>query len=214
MTTANKQYKYDTVYHEKSISLWVEDVHKYMSSKSRWKYFPLAPGLFGFDNQVLSIAYTFDNYKPGMDLDEVSNLVHEAWIINYKFWRDNEPWKKNKFYIKPSKKLGDERRNLCASLKYKDLPEDEQEKDGFIAEYLINKVFSKGINKNECVKISHPFETSYIEESEKKKTKKTVEKYNNNKLSFESCHQIQKAILLLSEIKNILKIDANVVALN
>lgn len=82
------------------------------------------------------------NSNPSASLEMLANEIHNGWCVNYKYWRDNNP-ENDGIHIKPFNKLGDERRNMCASTKYIDLPEDEKNKDIMIAEYLIAKL-------NEC----------------------------------------------------------------
>ena len=138
--TANKEYQYDAIYHKKPLYQWVDEVHKYMSKEMGWKYYPLKKGAFGFDNLVISIAYTFDKEKKLNNIDTVANLVHEGWIQNYSFWRDFRPFDSGNLYFEPAKALGDERRELCCDTEYKDLPEEEKEKDKMIAKYLIKSI--------------------------------------------------------------------------
>jgi hypothetical protein len=112
MSTANKKYNYDDIYHNKTLDEWCVNIHKYMSFQSHWKYYPLEQGAFGYDNIILSIGNTFDKYNDDMSLDDISSLIHIAvtvlnysanngWIKNYIYWRDNKPWEKIKFYKKP-----------------------------------------------------------------------------------------------------------------
>lgn len=137
--TADSKHKYQTIYPGQNVSLdnLVNVCHKALSTASGWKYYPLKPGAFGYDNMVHSIATVFDNYEPGLDVEEVADLVHQGWITNYTYWRDNQPFKTNSLYLKPGNALGDERRNNCAKTPYNELPEDEKEKDRIVAKALI-----------------------------------------------------------------------------
>ncbi len=123
---------------------WVEIVNKYNSMMNHWKYNKLQAGAFGFDNIVLSLYYLFENSKSSDltkdNIEKLSDLIHQGWIVNYVYWRDNQPWKKNKDYIKPSSPLGDKRRNDCAATKYNDLSEEEKEKDRIIVKCVLENI--------------------------------------------------------------------------
>ncbi len=76
-----------------------------------------------------------------MSEERVAELVHNGWVTNYVYWRDRKPGKP--LYIAPAKPLGDIRRNLCASTAFKNLPNDEQEKDLVIARFILKCVNSE-----------------------------------------------------------------------
>lgn len=137
--TANGKYSYITSYHGKPLKEWIEKVHAHLSQKSNWEYRPLQPGTFGYDNMACSIARVFEAETDvkTLSLEEIASHVHDGWIENYVYWRDNQPWKTSAHFKAPFNALGDERRNKCASLKFSDLPVDEQEKDMVIARYLM-----------------------------------------------------------------------------
>lgn len=148
--TADGSYQYSRVMCGKPLSEWVDIVHRYMSDKSGWKYFPLSPGAFGYDNLVMSISELlikisnkdneFSRLLIGTStVDQLANHVHEGWVKNYTYWRDNSPFLANPSYKKPAKPLGDERRNMCASLKYDDLPRDEKDKDIMVVDCIIGE---------------------------------------------------------------------------
>ena len=106
-----------------------------MSARSFWKYVELKPGSFGYENMATSIGYMFDKMEKGCDIYKCAALVHDGWVINYLFWRDNLPASKHVgIYFAPAKKLGDARRDHCAATKYEDLEDEEQEKDYVIAD--------------------------------------------------------------------------------
>jgi len=136
--TANGKYDYNKKYHGLELEKWVQLVHKDISDASKWKYFLLKKGAFGFDCQTVSIGHTLDNIKDDYTEDQVASLVHDGWIINYCYWRDNEPWKKYpNIYFPPASNLGDSRRDECAKTQYKDLTEDEKIKDLIIARSIL-----------------------------------------------------------------------------
>ncbi len=142
--SANQVILYNKVYYNHSLEEWVEIIHKYNSSVNNWNYYKLAGGTFGFDNIVLSLYHLFENSKENElneeNIEHLSHLIHEGWIINYTYWRDNEPWLKNDDYKKPYNPLGDERRNDCASTNYNDLSEEEKEKDRIIVKCLLQNI--------------------------------------------------------------------------
>lgn len=134
----------------KTLGEWANIVHRYMSDKSGWKYFPLSPGAFGYDNLVMSITELLINISTRDNefsrhhictstVDKLAHHVHEGWARNYTYWRDNSPFIANSSYKKPAKPLGDERRNMCASLNYNDLPQDEKDKDIMIVDCILNE---------------------------------------------------------------------------
>ena len=140
--TANGMYDYNAIVCDKTLDAWVQETHHMMSREYGWKSTPLKPGCFGYDNLVVSLAYCYERLlqsieKTSVSLEEVSDFIHQGWILNYVYWRDHQPWVINKAYIKPAKALGDERRNMCASTAYNDLPEDEKQKDRLIAAYFL-----------------------------------------------------------------------------
>jgi hypothetical protein len=136
--TANGMHEYAYVVKGKTLDNWVNDIHRYLSDNSGWVYQPLKPGSFGYENILFSfadVAYAIDSGT--RDLEVLAAEVHSAWKINYEFWRDNSPFITNELYIKPFNPLGDERRNLCASRTYDELPEDEKQKDRIVAKYIL-----------------------------------------------------------------------------
>ena len=103
---------------------WVQMCHQ----ENKWNYNPLKKGSFGYDNIVVSLVKFFS--KTSTSSDE-NDAIHQGWQENYIYWRDNKPFLplNISLYTKPAKSLGDERRDMCAVTTYKDLPEDEKEKD-------------------------------------------------------------------------------------
>jgi hypothetical protein len=129
MSIENRTTADGTVLYSKWDSL-VQKVHKKNSEFHKWKYFPLVPGAFGYDNLMHSVNEVMSTTDDASDGEK----VHRGWVKNYVFWRDNPP--KDTFYRMPYAPLGDERRNLCASTAYSDLPADEREKDDVIAKFI------------------------------------------------------------------------------
>jgi hypothetical protein len=140
--SAYKSYEYDMEIgfdNTHTLDDMIQKLHKYNSEQNRWKHIPLKKGCFGYDNIAISIMYTLNKVKSKEKLDKctvdkIADYVHRAWSKNYIYWRDNEPWIEG--YIKPAKKLNDDNRNTLAETDYKDLPEDEKEKDKIIARFI------------------------------------------------------------------------------
>lgn len=147
--SAYKSYEYDSdIGFEKKYKLKdvVQECHTYNSKQNGWKIFPLKEGAFGFDNIAICIMYILNKVKSveklkNKDIEKLSEYVHRAWIKNYTYWRDNEPWKSGD-YIKSAKPLNDKNRNKLAETDYEDLPEDEKEKDRIIVRFIKNKFVS------------------------------------------------------------------------
>ena len=131
--TANGMFNYNEVYGNRKLSEWADICHRELSRESKWKYIPLKPGSFGFDNMIMSIGYLFENFTENT-IEHLADLIHQGWAINYIYWRDNKP---KSPYISPAKALGDKRRNDCAIIGYQNLPDDEKDKDRIIARTLM-----------------------------------------------------------------------------
>lgn len=139
MSTANNQFKYNQEFYGYLLSDLVQSCHKNSAEVYNWKLFPLLEGQFGYDNLAVSIGHSLSNIDiKNCNVEELANLIHEGWVINYVYWRDNEPYLLNDFYLKPFNALGDDRRNLCANTKFINLSKEEQEKDIIIAKYLMS----------------------------------------------------------------------------
>lgn len=140
--TANGKYEYSSVRHGRTLLEWVEGAHAHLSQESGWSYRPLNPHTFGFDNMACSLMHVFKALETVqcISLEDMASHIHEGWIENYTWWRDEKPWLLFKNCKAPYNPLGDERREKCASLPYKDLPPDEQEKDRIIARYILSKL--------------------------------------------------------------------------
>ncbi len=132
--TANGQYRYDMNIGDLELRTLVQMTHKHNCEKNGWTVAALKEGCYGFDNLAVCIGYAMTKPFDTEDIDSLSHIIHEAWVINYVYWRDMKPWLSG--YVKP-KALGDERRNTLAKLSFSELPEDEKEKDRILAKYLI-----------------------------------------------------------------------------
>ena len=59
-------------------------------------------------------------------------------MYNYKWWTNIKPWIwLNNIYYKPTKSLGDKRRNKLAELPYDKIPEKDKQTNRIIAKYLL-----------------------------------------------------------------------------
>ena len=139
--TANSMYSYDMILNGKKLSSLVQEIHKFNCTENGWFFNPLRPGGFGFDNLAICLGYVIPQITKETPIDVVADLIHQAWAINYIYWRDNKPWlRKGEGDTKANKPLNDERRNMCAVSKYEELPEDEKEKDLIIARWIQKQV--------------------------------------------------------------------------
>lgn len=144
--SAYESIPYNLSIKDKTMNECVQLIHKYNCEQSGWNFTPLKPGAFGYDNLVVSLHHVISNslalHKNNKlsdeDLEDISDLVHEGWLLNYLYWTHNEPYIHNTNYIKPYAALGDDVRNMCARTLYKDLPEDQKQKDRIIAKAIID----------------------------------------------------------------------------
>jgi hypothetical protein len=151
-TTADGSYAYDDIPSGFTTSLrdLVQKANVYNSKHYRWTINRLKPGSFGFDNLAMCIGHTAEHISglPSFDaasedaVEQVAALIHQGWIRNYIFWRDNKPWlkKDGALYYAAAKPLNDARRNQCAVAEYCSLPADEKEKDIVLAKWLIGQI--------------------------------------------------------------------------
>lgn len=145
--TANKKYRYSDIFHGLSLDTWVQEVNRLNCIANKWKVNPLKPGGFGYDNLAVCIGNLFETTKiDNTNIEELADIIHKGWIINYTYWRDNTPWVENKEYTKPANPLGDERRNNCAITEYKDLPEEEKNKDRDIVNFILRIYDRKNVS--------------------------------------------------------------------
>jgi hypothetical protein len=104
-----------------------------------WTATKLTPGTYGYDNLVVCLYRVCEvlNREITICIEQLANLVHEAWIANYVYWRDN---KLLDCYRKPYNVLGDEKRDILATTKFEDLDEEERHKDIVIAQFLLLQI--------------------------------------------------------------------------
>ena len=145
--TANGMYQYDAPIQTKdgivTLSSLAHKTHEYNSTSNKWPQIVLKEGCFGFDNMCVCVGFINDKLKNTDEIctvEQIANFIHEAWIINYKFWRDYPP---KHPYTQPFKALGDDRRNSLANTPYSKLSDFEKSKDLVIAKFFMD-VF--GIN--------------------------------------------------------------------
>lgn len=138
--TACGKFKYNQIIKNYELCNLAQEAHKFNCKANEWNYNSLIPGAFGYDNLIVSIGFALENCSQNPTIEELSNLIHEGWIINYIYWRDNKPYIDSEFYRKPYTDLGDEIRNKNAITKFEQLDETEKEKDRIIARFLLGKI--------------------------------------------------------------------------
>jgi hypothetical protein len=131
MAKYNPEEKFNTNW---TLDEMVQAVHKKNCEASKWSFSPLKKLSYGYENLAVCIG----NYltKTPLGRIAIAEQIHESWIENYIYWRDN--MHKHPEFIPPYTPLGDERRNTCAVTAFKDLPQDEQNKDFVLADILVN----------------------------------------------------------------------------
>ena len=136
--TANGKYNYTDVYNGKTLGEWVNLNHRENCRVNGWASTQLRAGAFGFDNIACSLVYFFEQYKTLQDDTSLASAVHNGWIENYLYWRDNKPWLgagKN-VYFKAAKPIGDKQRDMCATTPFADLPQEEKDKDMVFVSFM------------------------------------------------------------------------------
>lgn len=138
--TANRKYRYNDEVFGRTLDTWAQEVHKYNAKMNGWKYFPLKPGAYGYDNNIVALMRVFKALEDDPDIladhDAMCQLIHEGWIENYVYWRDNKPYDKDDKYRKPAKPLNDARRNALINKRHDELPQDEQEKTVVYVDFI------------------------------------------------------------------------------
>ena len=113
----------------------VQETHKHNCEVNGWQFKPLLRGAFGYDNLCLSIAKLLDCNQMQLTDEKAAEIVHDGWVQNYLYWRDNSPWTNTS--VNP---IGDERRDKCAATKFIDLPQEEKDKDFIISNFILKKM--------------------------------------------------------------------------
>jgi hypothetical protein len=135
--TATCSFKYETIFYSYSLDKLVELTHKELCVQLKWKFLPLKKGTFGFDSIAESIGQLL--YQNNIEsIEQGAIIVHNAWAYNYKWWRDIKPWILiDNMYYKPTKSLGDKRRNKLSILPYNKLSEKNKRTNIIIVKYLL-----------------------------------------------------------------------------
>lgn len=101
-----------------------------------------APGSFGAEANLQSAKDVLEALEKGIDdVEKIADISHEAWAKIARTFDDPV------YKTKPEKK---EQRAKLAAIPYKDLPEDEKEKDRVAARALI-KAYKKHKNGDDDV---------------------------------------------------------------
>jgi hypothetical protein len=136
--TATCSFNYTDIFNSYPLDKLVELTHKELSNQLNWKYLPLKKGSFGFDSIAESIGQLLSNQTKIQTIEEGSIYVHNAWAYNYKWWRDIKPWGLlDDMFYKPTKPLGDKRRNKLAISPYDKIPEKDKQTNRIITKYLL-----------------------------------------------------------------------------
>lgn len=138
--TANGVYRYDHELQGHTLDWWVQRTHQYNCQQNGWYHHPLKLGAFGYDNLCMSLGRLLEMDLKTMDEWHAADIIHRGWTENYLYWRDNQPWKSNSSYVKPSRPLADTRRDMCAQNQFEDLPSDEQQKDIILAQFVLKEL--------------------------------------------------------------------------
>jgi len=146
--TANGLYRYNHIFHKKTLDKWTNLAHQYNCKHNKWSCYALKKGSFGYDCMAYCLAYSFNIIKTSNEftINEIAEIIHEAWSEIYTYWRDYKPWLKNKSYIKSAKPLDDKRRNELAETSFDSKPEDEKQKDLIIAKFIQQSLCSSKLN--------------------------------------------------------------------
>jgi hypothetical protein len=131
-TTADGSVDFDEIWHGKSMRTWVELVHRNSAEKNNWVYRPMRPGDFGYDVFAVQIHAMF---TCGLSS---AQALHEAWVRNYVYWRDNRPWLTG-VYKEPYLLPGDSQRDrwaLAADVNDHLVDEIQRTRIAVIVEYL------------------------------------------------------------------------------
>jgi hypothetical protein len=144
--TANELYKYNKIFHKKPLDKWTNLAHQYNCKQYGWFSYTLKKGSFGYDCMAYCLAYTFEKISSEHTIEEIAEMIHEAWSEIYTYWRDYKPWLKNKSYTKSAKPLDDIKRNQLAESAFDNKPEDEKNKDLIIAKFIQQSLYGSKLN--------------------------------------------------------------------
>lgn len=135
--TANGLYEYNLVVRGKTLDDWVQDINQYICELNDWRFFVLPKGSYEYDNLALAVMLAHVMLLPGhTSEDALAEILHKVWVSNYTFWRDNKPQHP---YIKPTYRLGDERREMRVKTNYNDLPSKEKEQSLILARFFLEE---------------------------------------------------------------------------
>jgi hypothetical protein len=137
--TYNKMFRYDKVFYNVPLSIWVTECHKYMCDQLRVMYYKPTPGSFDYDTYAIAIGIVLNDAPIRSNL-ELLNWLHMAKKICYFNWSQNLPYEKDSRYIKPDDPLGDPYRTKLFNLNYESLPESERNKYIIMAQFILSKV--------------------------------------------------------------------------
>lgn len=141
--TANRKYKFSAKYLDKPLSQWIGDANAEMG----WSRTATAPGTYGYDVMASSMAYGLQEAIEGeRNLEKLAEQIHAGWAESYVYWRDMKPWTTAGY--KMPKKAADEERNKYVESEFKDLPEDEKEKNLVLARFIL-KQFEDVVEESE-----------------------------------------------------------------
>lgn len=143
IATANDMFSYNQKFFGFKLHNLIDETHKILSKELGWKYSPIVPGQFGYDNLAMSIGWALKNAPEEPTQLQLACLIHRGWALNYMYWRDRAPFVGDRRYKKPGKLLGDKRRNDCANMVHKNLGKEEKQQNDIMAKFLLNKIFNK-----------------------------------------------------------------------
>lgn len=141
--SADNKYRYNKKFFNKTLDEWTQSAHLHNCIANGWKCAPLKIGCYGYDTLIVCFGDLLSNYSYDMTDNCIAEMMHKSWSKNYIYWRDHQPFLKNK-YIKPAKPLNDSRRNKLSETSFNDLPKEEVDKNmilvDFVRQNLTNKV--------------------------------------------------------------------------
>ena len=151
--TANNRYRPNNVFLGEQLIDLVYQLHDYNCTINDWNDEQLETGSYLFDTYANCIGHVFENITVSSTSNEIAELIHTAWSLNYIYWRDNLPWKERFEYLKPLHQFGydkydkyDKTDILSKSL-YTDLPECEKRQNMIITEWFITKYAERNVRR-------------------------------------------------------------------